>query len=265
MFGANEETDRDGQPLKFKAQPWILFDSIVARSYLLGDTSAAGLAVGSQIPAISLAGEMTFFNGGGRNKATMPWYTNLDLSGQLAFGLEVWQIYVMTVFPTMPPVQNQGYDFTINPGVPGPVKLAEAILHYSVLSLDLGQENQIEFPLSRFGAGGGLELNGNSVAIRGSNGMNVETNVLKLPEPIQMPRTQNLAAKIRIAPEVQGLIGTVGSPGVGAVMSNYLYGIANGEVITDVSLQQLPFMVQLGLVGRRVKDTQYGQLPPGTR
>ncbi|HKU36943.1 MAG TPA: hypothetical protein VJR89_02315 [Polyangiales bacterium] len=265
MFGA-DQVDENGQPLKFKAQPWILFDSVVARSFLLGDTSANGLAVGSQIPAISLAGEITFFNGGGRNKATMPWYTNLDLSGQLAYGLEVWQIYVMTTFPVMPPVQNQGFDYSVNPGVPGPVKLAECILHYSVLSLDLGQENQIEFPLARFGAGGGLDINaGGGAVVRGSNGVNIETNVLKLPEPIEMPRTQNLAAKIRIAPEVQAMIGTVAAPGVGAVMSPYVYGIDNGETVTDVELAQVPFQVQLGLVGRRVKYTQYGQVPAGTR
>lgn len=261
MFGADQQAD--GQPLKFKAQPWILYDSVVARSFLLGDASANGLAVGSQSPAISRAGEITFFNGGGRNKANMPWYTNLDLSGQLAYGMEVWQIYVMCTFPVMPPVQNQGFDFTVNPGVPGPVKLAEAILHYSVLSLDLGQENQIEFPLARFGAGGGLEINGNSVAVRGSNGINSESNVLKLPEPIEMPRTQNLAAKIRIAPEVQPLIGTVAAPGVGAIMSDYVYGIDNGETVTDVDLAQVPFQIQLGLVGRRVKYTQYGQVPAG--
>lgn len=255
--------DSQGQPLKYKEQPWVLFDTVVARSFLLGDTSSSGLAVGSQSPAVSANGEIIFFNAGGRNKASMPWYTNLDIQSQLAYGMEVWQIYVMIAFPVMPPVQNQGYDFTVNPGVPGPVKLAEAILHFSVLTLDLGQENQIEFPLSRFGAGGGLALSSGGIVTRASNGEAVESCVLKLPEPIEMPRTQNLSAKIRIAPEAQPIIGTVAAPGVGLIMSNYVYGLNLSEVITQLSLPQLPFSVQLGLVGKRVKMTQYGQVAPG--
>lgn len=253
--------EEQGNPKKFKGQPWVLFDTVVARSFLLGDTSSAGLAVGSQTPAISANGEIVFFNAGGRNKATFPWYTNLDTQSMLAYGLEVWQIYVMMAFPSQTPNQNNGYDFSVNPGVPGTIKLAEAILNYSVLSLDLGQENQVEFPLTRFGAGGGLAIEGSSAAVvRGNNGIPTESMVLKLPEPIMMPRTQNLSAKIRIAPEAQPMIGSPALPGVGFGLINYAYGIQNGEVLTTVSLQQLPYSIQLGLVGRRVKYTQYGQI-----
>jgi hypothetical protein len=250
-----------GQPLAYKGQPWVLFDTIVANSFLLGDTTN-GLAVGSQVPAISSAGEITFFQGGGRTKATMPWYTNMDTSGQLSYGMKVWQIYVLIAFPVMTPNQNNGYDVTVNPGVPGPVKLAEAILHFSSLSLDLGQENQVEFPLSRFGAGGGLDVNAGTVAVRASNATPDGANVLKLPEPIMMPRTQNLAAKIRIAPEAFPLIGSVAAPGVGTPMRPYVYGTLIGETVTQQSRAQLPFSIQLGLIGERVKWTQYGQLPP---
>ena len=249
----------NAQPKNFKSQPWTLFDSVVARSFLLGDITANGLAVGTTLPAISANGEMIFFNAPGRNTAATPWYTNIDQQSTLSYGLEVWQIYVALEFPAMPPNQNIGYDLEANAGVPGTVKLAEAILNYSVLELELGQENQIRWPLSRFGAGGGLSVMSGLVTTIAQNGMPQEANVLKLPEPIEMPRTQNLSAKIRIAPEAHAIIGTVAAPGVGTTLSNYSYGVA--ATPTVVSLQQPPFKVQLGLQGRRIKDTQYGQIP----
>jgi hypothetical protein len=252
---------RKGQPKDFKSQPWILFDTIVARSFLWGDT-VNGIAVGTNLPAISGGGEMIFFNAPGRNNSTTPWYSNLDQQSTLSFGLEVWQVYLQFMFPAFTPNQNIGYDLEANAGVPGTIKLMEAILNFGVLEMDLGQENQMRWPLSRFGAGGGLNVNAGVVTTVGQNGQVQTNNVLRLPEPIEMPRTQNFAAKIRLAPEVQALIGTPAAPGVGQPLSNYQYGIANpNNVPTIASLPQEPFSVQLGLIGRRIKKTQYGQIP----
>jgi len=243
-------------PKTFKSQPWILFDTIVSPSFLLGDP--AGLAVGSQIPAISRSGEMVFFSGGGgRSTANTPWYSNLDIPGQLAYGMEVWQVYLYFAFPTLTPDQNNGTP-AANPGVAPTVKLAEAILNFGVLELELGQENQTKWPCSRFGGGGGLVHSNSVVDAAISNGVPEGANVMKLAEPIEMGRTQNFSAKIRIAPEAQPIIGTVAAPGVGAALLPYQY-VIDGEAAVD--LVQLPFSVQLGFVGRRVKKTQYGQLP----
>lgn len=252
---------QQGQPKQFKSQPWILFDSVVAKSFLLGDTSANGLAVGSQSPAVSAAGEIVFFNSTGRTTANYPWYTNFDVSGQLMFGLEVWQIYFQLAFPAMPLIASYTQDVPgaaptlLNP--PPTTRLAEAIVNFGVLEMNLGQENQLRWPLHRFGAGGGVRDNSNATSLV-SNSDQQESNVLKLPEPIEMPRTQNLDAKIRLAPEVFALIGTVATPGVGAPLgtANYLVAAADTN-----ALQLQPYMLQLGLVGRRVKKTQYGQIP----
>lgn len=249
------ETD----PTQFKGQPWILFDTIVSSSFLIG---AATNAVGATTPAINANGQMIFFNAPGRSNSQTPWYTNLDLPGQLSYGMEVWAAYLMFAFPAMPPVQNIGYDFESNPGVPGTVKLMEAILNFSVLDLNLGQENQTRFPLSRFGAGGGVFMNGGAgVTNIAQNGVPEGANVLKLAEPIEMPRTQNLDVRITIAPEARPIIGTPTAPGVGQPLSDYEYGTAGGESPTVVDLAQLPFSLQLGLIGRRIKFTQYGQIP----
>jgi len=248
-----------GQPQNFKSQPWILFDSVVANSFLLGDTSSDGQAVGTTIPAISQNGEMIFFNAPGRNAASTPTLTNLDQQSTLSYGFEVWQIYVALQFPTFTPNQNIGYDLSANAGVPGTVKLMEAILNFGVLELQLGQENQALWPLTRFGAGGGLNVNAGTVAVVGSNAIPDGANVMKLPEPIEMPRTQNIYAKIKLAPQVFALIGSVAAPGVGTKLSSYQYGVASTPTV--VSLPQPPFKVELGLVGRRIKNTQYGQLP----
>lgn len=246
-----------GNPKAFKSQPWVLFDTVVARSFLLGDTTN-GLAIGSQTPAVSSSGEITFFNSG-RTDANYPWYTNLNVSGQLAYGLEVWQLYLHLMLPTMPDVANIGYDITAEPvSPPGPVKLAEAIINFGVLQMRLGQEDQMSWPCHRFGSGGGVAQNSSQTSLP-SNGVPEGTNVLKLPEPIEMPRTQNLDAKIRLAAEVQALIGTPAAPGVGQPLSPYAYGIVSTPTV--VNLPQPPFAIQLGLVGRRVKKTQYGQIP----
>ncbi len=249
-----------GQPQNFKSQPWILFDDVVANSFLLGDTTSDGLAIGTTIPAINSNGEMIFFNAPGRNQASTPWFTNLDQQSTLSYGFEVWQVYVLFAFPTFTPTQNIGYDLSINAGVPGTIKLMECILQFGVLELNLGQENQASWPLTRFGAGGGLNVNAGTVAVTGQNSVPDGANVMKLPEPIEMPRTQNISAKIRIPPQVFGMIGSVAAPGVGSKLSNYQYGVnATGPVVA--SLPQPPYKVEVGLVGRRIKNTQYGQLP----
>jgi hypothetical protein len=250
--------DANGQPKEFKSQPWVLFDTVVSTSFLLGSTVNA---IGATTPAVTSGGEIQFFNAPGRSRSTTPWYTNLDLPGQLSYGFEVWQMYLLFAFPAFPPTQNIGYDFTLNPGVPGDIKLMEAILNFGVLDMDLGQENQTAWPLTRFGAGGGLAVNSGVVTTVGQSSLQENANVMKLPEPIEMPRTQNLNARIRLAPEVFALIGTPAAPGVGQPLSPYQYGIAAGETPTVVSLPQLPFSIQFGLVGRRIKKTQYGQIP----
>lgn len=245
---------------EFKSQPWILFDTVAASSFLVGDATAAGTALGSNIPAINAQGELIFFNAPGRSTANTPWFSNVDIPGQLSYGMEVWQIYLLFAFPSMPPVQNIGYDLDANAGVPGTVKLAEAILNFGVLELELGQENQTRWPLTRFGAGGGLALGNGLVSTVVQNSIPEAANVMKLPEPMEMPRTQNFWAKIKLSPQAMALIGTIAAPGVGTALSPYVYGTEGGEAPTEVELTQLPFAVQLGLVGRRTKKTQYGQI-----
>jgi hypothetical protein len=254
-------TPAGAAPQNFKSQPWILFDSVVSNSMLLGDSTADGVAVGTTIPAISQNGEIIFFNAPGRNAASTPTLTNLDQQSTLSYGFEVWQIYVHLAFPVMTPNQNTGYDLSANAGVPGTLKLMESILNFGVLELQLGQENQALWPLTRFGAGGGMHVNAGTVAVVGNNAIPDGANVMKLPEPIEMPRTQNIYAKIKLAPQTFALIGSPTAPGVGSKLAPYAYGIAGGATPTVVQLAQPPYQIQLGLVGRRIKNTQYGQLP----
>jgi hypothetical protein len=250
-----------GAPQNFKSQPWTLFDTVVASSFLLGDTSADGLAVGTTIPAISQSGEIIFFNAPGRNAASTPTLTNMDQQSTLSYGLECWQIYLHFGFPVVTPNQNIGYDLAANAGVPGTIKLMEAILNFGVLEMQLGQENQMSWPLTRFGSGGGLSVNAGTVAVVGSNSVPEGANVMKLPEPIEMPRTQNVFGKIKLAPQIFAMIGSPAAPGVGSKLAPYAYGIAAGSPATVVNLPQLPYNLQLGFSGRRIKNTQYGQLP----
>lgn len=248
-----------GDPKQFKSQPWILFDSLVSSSFLVGSTVNA---IGQSTPVISSSGEIIFFQSANRTRATMPWYTNLDQIGQLSYGFEVWQISLAFEFPTFPPTQNIGYDLTLNPGVPGTIKLMESILNFGVLEMELGQENQMAWPLTLFGAGGGLAVVAGNVTNNATNSMPQSENVMKLPEPIEMPRTQNLNAKIRLAPEVLPIIGSPAAPGVGQPLAPYQYGIAVVESTpVVVPLNQPPYKLQLRLHGRRIKYTQYGQIP----
>lgn len=247
-------------PGAFKSQPWILYDSVASLSFLLGDTDNP--AIGGSTPAISRNGEITFFQTAGRCGDQMPWYCNLDQAGQLSYGFEVWQMYLLFAMPTWPPAASVSLaeSTAADNIVPGTVKLVESILNFGVLEMNLGQEQQLSWPCTRFGAGGGLAQNAFLLS-SAQNSMPQGANVMKMPEPIQMPRTQNLSAKIRIAPEAFSMIGSLAAPGVGSPLSAYPYITVPGETPTIVDLDELPFMVQLGLVGRRIKDTQYGQLP----
>lgn len=241
----------------FKKQPWVLYDTVASTTFLLG---AASNAIGGNGPAISSAGEMTFFQSPGRTTQSMPWYTNMDQPGSLAYGMTVWQIYLNIMFPAMQlvpsydPTSPDDAPNTLN--VPPTTRLAEALLNFGVFECELGQENQFRWPCTRFGAGSGLK-DSSSQTSRVNNGDESVHNIIQLPEPIEMPRTQAISAKIRIAPEVFALIGSPAVPGVGAPLGPQSYLVAVGDTN---ALQLQPYAVQVGFVGSRTKDTQYGMV-----
>lgn len=244
----------------FKTQPWVLYDTVASTNFLLGSTTNA---IGGNGPAISSAGELTFFQSPGRTTQSMPWFTNMDQPGSLSYGMTVWQIYLNIMFPTWPLLTSYDPD---NPAmaptflnVPPTTRLAEAILNFGVLECELGQENQFRWPCTRFGAGSGLKDTSSSTS-RVNNGDENVHNIIQLPEPIQMPRTQPISCKIRLAPEVFALIGTPAVPGVGAPVNTQAYTVASGDT-NELQLQ--PFAVQIGFVGSRTKDTQYGMVATG--
>lgn len=245
---------------QFKSQPWNIFDTIVSRSFLVGETRPEFFAVGTSGPAITAAGEMIFFSAG-RTKPTLPWYTSTELVGQLSYGFEAWQVYIHFGFPAMPDrPSDDPYEIGLanSPANLGEW-LAQAIINFGVLQMDLGQEQQMSWPVHRFGAGGGFFQSGASGVSVGQNSWPQSSNLMKLPEPIEIPRTQNLSAKIRIAPEILATIGNNAAPGVGTPIldTGYIYDSVKGEL----SLPTLPYTVQLGFKGRRIKKTQYGQTP----
>lgn len=248
---------------QYKGQPWILYDTIASSDFRLG---SAVPAIGGNSPAFNANGECTFFNGVGRTTSNMPWFTNLDLPGQLSFGMEVYAMYFAFQFPALFNFQSiSGVpDGDAEAGVPPTVKLAECILNFGSLELNLGQEQQSQWPLTRFGAGGGLTAIGASFAIP-QNSIPQNANVMVMPEPIMMPRTQNLFAKIRLAPEVQAMIGRGAANGVGMPLGDYNLLITPGEAPVLADLDQPPYAIQFGLIGKRIKDVQYGALAPGQR
>jgi hypothetical protein len=249
------ETEQLGE---FKSQPWIVYDTVAAYSFLLGEDRQGLNAINTSGPAINARGEMLFFSSTGRTKAQCPWYTNLELVGQLAYGFEAWQVYCHFGFPPWPADADLTDDAPSDVGNQSPPSLlAQILIQFSVLELTLGQEPQMQFPLHKFGSGGGLYLSGASGGVVPQNSLPQAGNVLKLPEPIEFPRTQNVDAKIRIAPEVHAVIGSPASPGVGCAIADQkvLIGKDQNEV------PPLPYTVQVGLIGRRVKKTQYGQTP----
>lgn len=248
----------EAAPGVFKGQPWLIFDTVVSPSFLLGDPN--GLAIGTQIPAISASGEMVFLSAG-RTRSAVPQYTNMDINGQLSYGMNVWQIYLRLFMPIVTPNQNTGFDHEIDAGVAPTEKLAESIINFGILELDLGQEEQVAFPCCDFKAAGGLVISNSIASASVQNSIPQDANILKLAEPIQCPRTQNITAKIRVAPEARAMIGTVAAPGVGSARAPYVFSV---DAETQVELEELPYGVQLGLVGQRLKKSQYGQVPEGS-
>ena len=278
-----------------KTQPWVVYDTVVSPSFLLGDTRQGYLANGTQGPAITENGEMHFMTSGGRSRSNAPWYTNLELNGQLAYNFEAWQVYVFFAFPPMlsipsnvsnpwgspsneapvlleeksekkrtPLASVMAASGGFQPGIAPTILLMHAILNFGVLELNLGQENQFQWPLHRFGAGGGMTVNGlGALAQAAQNAMPDGANMMKLPEPVEIPKNQNLDAKIRLAPEVRALIGNMEAPGVGTPLMPYEYTFADPidpkAPLRTVKLKQAPYGIQLGLVGRRAKNVQYGQ------
>jgi hypothetical protein len=117
----------------------------------------------------------------------------------------------------------------------------------------------MSWPVSTFGAGGGVYNTSNGDGANLQNGFPTESNQLKLPEAIMVPRTQPLSAKIRLANEVRALIGTNAAPGVGSPLADYSF---SHNKKGQVDLKTMPFGVRFVLSGRRIKKTQYGQLPP---
>lgn len=241
----------------YKGQPWILFDTVAAASFLLGDGTPAGLAIGTNTPAISANGEMVFFNAPGRSKANYPWLTNLDVPGQLAYGFEVWAIAVEVKTPLSPTSTNTGNDPAIIAELVAQAhKLAEALTQYTVVELNLGQEEQSAWPLTAFGNGGALW----SVMTTQNSEAEISCS-LKLPEPIAMGRTQNLSCKLKIAPFMFPIIGFAapGVSGYGATPPPSAFQPAGAEA--SITVPQPPFGVQMKLIGRRIKQTQYGASP----
>jgi len=254
-----------------KKQPWCLFDTVVAKSFLLGDTRPdIGLALGSPNPAITKKGEILFLTASGRNKSNNPELTNMDTGGQMSYGLELWGIYILFGMPIVPPIQNTGHDPDLNPGVSGPIKLVESIVNFGLFELDVGQEPQLVIPVERVGAGGGVHVTQNIANNMAQNSQPSAENFLRLPEPIYFPRTQVLAAKISLDPVVHDLIGYAppGAQGVGSPLDKYKYTYwtypeDEEPVQHDMELPQNPFMIRVGLMGNRVREVQYGQLTEG--
>lgn len=246
---------------EFKSQPWVIFDTIASYSFLVGETDPALQAFNTGAPAISSRGEMIFF-AAGRTEAQAPWYTSTELVGQLSYGFEAWQVFLYLGLPVYP---SSSSNTPIASGAAGQVSpmtiLANCILNFGVLEMRLGQEEQMDFPCTRFGAGGGLRIGSASAAQLASNGVPEGSNVLALPDAIDIARTQNLDARIRLADEVLPIIGNNTTPGVGLQQNNYLYTAGPNPPDDDADTPPLPMMVRLGFIGRRVKKTQYGQLP----
>lgn len=255
----------------FKGQPWLLYDTIAASSYLLGGIEpniGQVFAIGTNGPAITQQGTMGFFDQGRTRSNPGVFYTNMDQQATLAYGMEVWAIYLSVMVPTIRLWEDDGAGgfASVFHRV---TKLAEALLHFGAMHVRLGQEfDQILAPNSKFGGAGHLvssDLLANPI-----NGLPHRQHTMVLPEPIEMPRTQNLSVEIELAPEAQTLIGTSTAPGVGLSMPRIgetLVDAGGNNVAIDVA--DLPYATQVGLIGRRIKHTQYGQtagaVPPNTQ
>lgn len=244
-----------------KGQPWILYDTVASAAFVPG---SATLAIGTQQPAITAKGELVFFNAGRTKSGTGAFYTNIDTAGMMSYGFEVWGIYCLVITPASsllnttpaagPPVISSAIQ--ANPETLACTRVAEAIINGGVLSLDLGQESQVEFPVHRFGAGGGIQVDGLQLSLP-HNGTTHRSHTMVLPEPVQMPRTQNLTAKITLSPEAMATLGSAAAPGFGSALAADTYDPPGAPASVD--LPKMPFMCQIGLVGKRIKKVQYGQ------
>ena len=247
---------------EFKGQPWIVFDTVVSPNFLVGATVNA---IGTNQPAIGSNGQITFLNAG-RTRTRLPWYTNMDLDGQLAYGMRVWGIYIHFAFPVMAAQQDAQPLDGSDGGISYAAMLAHCIINFGVLRIELGQEQQTDWPVANFGAGGGLVGGGQWVSLV-QNSVPQGANVQKLPEPIDVPRTQNISCKIVLAPEILPTIGTPAAPGFGTplVPGGNVYTwqipVTSPGVSQQLDLDWPPYAIQLGLIGERIKKTQYGQEP----
>lgn len=247
----------DGMIPEYKGQPWVVFDTVASVDYSVG---SAVNAYGSNLPAITGQGEMIFF-AAGRNRASFPQLTNMDQNGQLSYGFEVHACAIEIQFPSYTAIQSIDPAFSSAAAVgqagtvPPTLKLAELLINWSVVELDLGQEEQLAWPLSSFGNAGGLWSSGTSPVVA-QNGFPDINCMMSLPEPIEMPRTQNMSAKIRISPIVFPIIGVPTALGVGQPLAPYK--LATAVTPTFSSLPQPPYAVKFKLIGERIKDAQYG-------
>jgi len=238
----------------FKGQPWVLFDTIASSDFTVGSDTPA---LGSDGPAINSDGTMLFFNGG-RNKKKNPNLTNLDVNGQLSYGFNCWAIAIELIMPQYITTRALSEAWTIATGTPPTVKLAEALLNFGIVTFDLGQEEQGFFPASAFGNGGALY---NNMIATGAaqNGVPDIRNIMTLPEPIAMGRTQNFSVTLQVASFMFDLIGKVGALGVGQPLSEYVLQVDDADPTPAVeSLPQPPYAIKCKLIGERVKLTQYG-------
>jgi len=241
---------------QFKSQPWFVHDAVVAFSFLLGDDLPATKAIGTAGPAITEDGEMLFF-AEGRLQNRLPWYTSLQQQGTLSYGFQCWGMSISLMLPPVMPTPSSTSPWENTAATSGMAQLANAIVHYGVMLMELGQEQQMSWPVYRFGAAGGVYQGSSTDGANLQNGFPTSANYLGLPEPIDIPRTQPLSAKIRLAVEVRALIGSVTNPGVGSPLGDYTYETEKGAL----DLKPAPFGVRFTLAGRRIKKTSYGQLP----
>lgn len=249
----------------FKGQAWVLYDTVASASYLVGGLEpniGQVNAIGSQNPAINAQGEMGFFDQGRTRNAPGVFYTNMDLDGQLSYGMEVWAIYLSTMFPTIRLWLDDGAGGFLS-AFHRTTKLAEAILHYSSMAVRLGQEfDQILAPAHKYGSGG--HLVSSDLVTNPQNSMPSRQSVLVLPEPIEMPRTQNLSVRVNLSAEALTTIGNNAAPGVGLSMANIAETLVDqGGNNVNIDVRELPYATQVGFIGRRIKRTQYGQVGGG--
>lgn len=250
----------------FKSQAWMLYDTVASQSFLIGGVEpnlGQVNALGTSGPAVNRQGELNYFDAGRTRNNPGVAYTNMDSNSTLAYGMEVWAIYCTVLFPSLRSLLDDGGGGLVVP-FPRAVRLAEAIINHAVIAVRLGQEfDQVLAPSHKFGSGGAF-VSGSDLVANPINGLPGRQNVMVLPEPIEMPRTQNLSVKQTLSPEAIAFLGNAAAPGVGLslppVTTTFLDGGGNAVAI---DVPELPYAVQIGLIGKRIKHTQYGQTAGG--